>query len=278
MNQSSHEPRRDCLFEPGACAGIGEVSDRQISEASWPVMTPTRGIRPDGPVKGTVLVVEDEQSIGRSLQIILSRFRVTVVEATRGEEAVSIVRNSHVDAALVNINKHGMRGTDICRILRKDSERLPILLLGDSNDEDEVLEAFEARADDYIAKPFRSREFIARLDAAIRRGKLCNGHGAVITVGDVSLDFSRHLAKKKGHPIHLTPTEFRLLHLLMTNLGKALHHAALLTHVWGPEYGGELEYLRTFVRQLRKKIEDDPANPKYLLTESHFGYRFNEVA
>jgi two-component system KDP operon response regulator KdpE len=278
MNQSSHEPRPDCLLEPVESADAGEASDRHISEASWAVMNPTRGIGPNGPVKGTVLVVEDEQSIGRSLQIILSRFHVAVVKAMRGEEAVSILRNSHVDAALVSINKHGMRGTDICRRLRKDSERLPILLIGDSNDEDKVLEAFEARADDYIAKPFRNRELIARLDAAIRRGRLCNSHGAVITVGDVSLDFSRHLAKKKGHPIHLTPTQFTLLHFLMTNLGKALPHTRLLTHVWGPEYGGELEYLRSFVRQLRKKIEDDPAKPKYLLTEWHFGYRFNEVA
>jgi two-component system, OmpR family, KDP operon response regulator KdpE len=252
--------------------------DRCVAETPSGTMTTAYGIGPNGQVKGTVLVVEDEQSIGLSLQIILSSFRMAIVKGTRCEEAVSILRNGHFDAALLNINKPGMRGTDICRILRKDSPRLPILMLGDSNDEDQVLEAFEAKVDDYIAKPFRNRELIARLDTAIRRGRLCNSHGTVITVGDVSLDFSRYLAKKKGHPIHLSPTEFKLLHFLMTNLGRALPHARLLMHVWGPEYGNELEYLRTFVRQLRKKIEDDPAKPRYLLTESHFGYRFSEVA
>jgi two-component system KDP operon response regulator KdpE len=89
---------------------------------------------------------------------------------------------------------------------------------------------------------------------------------------------ARHLAKRRGDPIHLTPTEFKLLHVLMANLGKAIPHARLLVHVWGPEYGRELEYLRTFVRSLRKKIEDDPATPRYLLTEPHFGYRLNEPA
>jgi len=256
----------------------GDALERYAAEEYSRTMNTSHGIGLNGQVKGTVLVVEDEQSMGLSLQIILSSVRVVVVKATRSEDAVSILRNAHFDAALLNINEPGMRGTDICRRLRKDSPRLPILMLGDSNDEDQVLKAFEARADDYIAKPFRHLELIARLDAAIRRGRLSNGCGAVLTVGDISLDVSRHLVRKKGDPIHLTPTEFRLFHFLMANLGKAIPHARLLIHVWGPEYGRELEYLRTFVRNLRKKIEDDPAKPRYLLTEPHFGYRLNESA
>ena len=255
-----------------------DALDRYVAVPPPGVVNITHGFGANDQIKGTVLVVEDEQSTGLSLQIILSSVRVAVVKAKGSREAVSILRNAHVDAALLNMNEPGTRGTDICRSLRSASPRLPILMLGESNDEDQVLKAFKAKADDYIAKPFRHLELIARLDAAIRRGRANNGYCAVITVGDISLDFSRHLAKKKGYPIHLTPMEFKLLHFLMANRGKAIPHARLLMHVWGPEYGSELEYLRTFVRQLRKKIEDDPAKPKYLLTESHFGYRFNEPA
>jgi two-component system, OmpR family, KDP operon response regulator KdpE len=255
-----------------------DALDRCVAEAYPGTMNTAHGIGPNGQIKGTVLVIEDGQSIGLSLQIILSSVRMVVVKVTRSEEAVSMLRNAHFDAALLNINEPGMRVTEICRRLRKESPCLPILMLGGSNDEDQVLKAFEARVDDYIAKPFRHLELIARVDAAIRRGRLCNGYGAMITVGDISLDFSRYMAKKNGHPIHLTPTEFKLLHFLMANQGRALPHARLLMHVWGAEYSRELEYLRTYVRQLRKKIEDDPANPRYLLTESHFGYRLSAPA
>jgi two-component system KDP operon response regulator KdpE len=277
MNQSSHDLRIDCLLESGASDDTDQVPHRRFSEIPSGTRNTVHGMGSNGQVKGTVLVVEDGQSMGLSVQTILSRCRIAVIKAARSEEAVSILGNAHFDAVVLNI-KPRMRGTDICRRLREASPRLPILMLGDTNNEDQVLEAFEAKADDYIAKPFRHRELIARLDAAIRRGRLCDRYGAPITVGDISLDSSRHVAKKKGRAIHLTPTQFKLLHFLMANLGKAIPHARLLMNVWGPEYGGELEYLRTFVRQLRKKIEDDPAKPRYLLTESHFGYRFNEVA
>ena len=250
-----------------------DALDRCIAEASTGTNNADFCIGPNGQVKGTVLVVEDEQSSDLSLRLILSSFRVVFIQSTRSEEAVSILRHAHFDAALLNLNKPGAPGTEVCRGIRKTLPRLPILILGVANDEDKELEAFEAGADDYIATPFRHRELIARLDAAIRRGRVCNGYGTVITVGNLSVDFSRRVANKNGCPIHLTPTQFKLLRVLMANLGKALSHASLLMSVWGPEYGGELEYLRTFVRQLRKKIEDDPANPKYLLTESHFGYR-----
>ena len=226
--------------------------------------------------RGTVLVVEDEKSSGLSLQFILSGFHLAVIQAIRSEEAVSMLRSAHFDAALLNLNKPGMHRTEVCRGIRKYLPHLPILMLAVTHHEDQELEAFEAGADDYIAKPFRHLGLIARLTAAIRRGRLCSGYGTVITVGDVSMDLSRHIAKKHGHPLSLTPTEFKLLYLLMVNSGKTLPHARLLMSVWGPEYRSELEYLRTYIRQLRVKIEDDPANPRYLLTESHFGYRLNE--
>jgi two-component system KDP operon response regulator KdpE len=142
--------------------------------------------------------------------------------------------------------------------------------------EDHKVEAFDAGADDYITKPFQLRELTARIRASIRRTRAPEESGAVIVVGDVALDPQRHEVLKKGHKIHLTPKQFELLQYLMEHAGGAIPHGKLLRSVWGPEYGSELEYLRTFIRQLRLKIEDDPANPKYLLTDSHFGYRFVE--
>lgn len=226
--------------------------------------------------KGTVLIVEDEPSIGLSLRYILSEFRVAVIQTNRCEEALHVLRKAHFDAALLNLNRPGVHGAEVCWGIRKRLPSLPIVMLAATNDENQALEAFGAGVDDYITKPFRQLDLIARLDAAIRRGRLCHGCARVITVGDVTLDSSRRRATKNGRRIHLTPTEFKLLHLLMANCGRALSHARLLINVWGPEYGSEREYLRTYVRQLRVKIEDEPAKPSYLLTESHFGYRFSE--
>ena len=227
--------------------------------------------------QNTVLIVDDERSIRVSLRTILSGLGFEIFEAARGEEALSLVRTAEFDAVLLDINMPGMGGIDVCRVMRKNSPRLPIVMLTVQGSEDKKVEALDAGADDYITKPFQLRELIARLRAAVRRNVVSGeGNGSVILIGDVRLDFDRHLVEKKGRMVHLTPKQFELLHFLMANAGKPVPHARLLRSVWGPEYGNELEYLRTFVRQVRMKIEDDPANPKYLLTESHIGYRFNE--
>jgi two-component system KDP operon response regulator KdpE len=160
--------------------------------------------------------------------------------------------------------------------MRKSSPRLPIVMLTVQGNEERKVDAFDAGADDYITKPFHLGELTARLRAAVRRGKSPEMGVSPIMVGDVHLDPERHLVQKSGRQVHLTPKQFELLQYLMTNAGKPVPHAKLLRSVWGPEYGNELEYLRTFIRQIRMKIEDDPANPKYLLTESHIGYRFSE--
>lgn len=227
--------------------------------------------------QSTVLIVDDERSIRLSLRTILSGLGYAIVEAARGEEALSLIRSAEFDAVLLDINMPGMGGIEVCRIMRRSSPRLPIVMLTVQSSEDRKVEALDAGADDYITKPFQLRELIARLRAAVRRNNLVKEEGtSVIVVGDVRLDFDRHLVEKKGRMVHLTPKQFELLHFLMANLGRPVPHARLLRTVWGPEYGNELEYLRTFVRQVRMKIEDDPANPKYLLTESHIGYRFTE--
>jgi two-component system KDP operon response regulator KdpE len=226
--------------------------------------------------QSTVLIVDDERSIRLSLRTILSGLGFMIVEAARGEEALALVRTAQFDAVLLDINMPGMGGVEVCRLMRKNSARLPIIMLTVQGSEDRKVEALDAGADDYITKPFQLRELIARLNAAVRRNKISEGGGKTIVVGDVQLDPERHLVRKKGQAVHLTPKQFELLHFLMANAGRPVPHSKLLRSVWGPEYGNELEYLRTFIRQIRIRIEDDPANPKYLVTESHIGYRFSE--
>jgi two-component system KDP operon response regulator KdpE len=227
--------------------------------------------------KGTILVVDDDSSIRRALNVTLSGMGFTVVEAARGEEALSLVRMTRFDAVLLDVDMPGMGGVETCRMIRRAIARLPILMLTVMDSEDDKVLALDAGADDYITKPFQLREFTARLRAAVRRRNAQDtNHDAAIHCGQIELDPVKYRVQKRGRSIHLTPKEFEMLHYLMMHAGEPIPHARLLKSVWGPEYGNELEYLRTFVRQLRKKIEDDPHHPQYLLTDAYIGYRFNE--
>jgi len=225
---------------------------------------------------GNLLIVDDERSIRLSLRTILANFGYEIVEAARGEEALALARTAQFDAVLLDINMPGMGGIEVCRMLRKNDPRLPIVMLTVQDGEDCKVEALDAGADDYITKPFQLRELTARLRAAVRRNRVGEESGGTIIIGDVLLDPDRHLVEKKGKRVHLTPKQFEVLQYLMVNAGRPIPHARLLRSVWGPQYGNELEYLRTFIRQIRMRIEDDPANPVYLLTDSHIGYRFAE--
>jgi two-component system KDP operon response regulator KdpE len=230
-------------------------------------------------VNGSVLVVDDEMSIRRALHASLHSLGFKTIEAARGEEALSLVRTNHFDVILLDINMPGMSGVDACKSIRRLNPRIPILMLTVRDSEDDKVEALDAGADDYITKPFHLRELAARIRASMRWSSLAEAPELpVLCVDEIELDPGRHTMKKNGKPIHLTPKEFELAHLLMSHAGRLVPHIRLLTAVWGEGYGNELEYLRTIVRQLRKKIEDDPAHPKYLLTESHIGYRFAEKA
>ena len=172
----------------------------------------------------------------------------------------------------------GIGGIRACREIRRSLPRLGILMLTVRDSEEDKVAALDAGADDYITKPFNIRELAARIRAAVRRSSASHvDPDAAIRIGNIELDPARRLVRKGGEPVHFTPTEFDLLRYLMTHAGLPITHVRLLRAVWGPEYGGELEYLRTFVRQLRKKLEDDPAEPTYLLTDSHLGYRFTEA-
>jgi two-component system KDP operon response regulator KdpE len=227
---------------------------------------------------GTVLIVDDERSIRLSLRTVLTNIGFEIVEAARGEEALALVRTAQFDAVLLDINMPGMDGVEVCKSIRKVSPRLPIIMLTVQGGEDRKVDALDSGADDYITKPFQLRELTARLRAAVRRNRVFEDTESPITIGDITIDPGRHVVERRGQPIHLTPKQFELLHYLMVHAGKPIPHARLLRSVWGPEYGNELEYLRTFIRQIRMKIEEDPATPKYLQTDSHVGYRFTEHA
>jgi two-component system KDP operon response regulator KdpE len=226
---------------------------------------------------GKVLIVDDESSIRRALRNTLQGMGFTVDDVSTGEAALDLVRQAAYDAVLLDINMPGIGGIRACREIRKSLPRLGILMLTVRDSEEDKVAALDAGADDYITKPFHIRELAARVRAAVRRSLASRvDPDAVIRIGNIEMDPARRLVRKAGEPVHLTPKEFDLVRYLMAHAGLPITHARLLHAVWGPEYGGELEYLRTFVRQLRKKLEDDPADPAYLLTDSHIGYRFAE--
>jgi two-component system, OmpR family, KDP operon response regulator KdpE len=225
-----------------------------------------------------ILIVDDEASIRRGLRTTLNGLGFESCEAARGEEAISLVRTSRFDAVLLDLNMPGIGGVETCRRMRRIAPRLPILVISVIDSEDGKVEALDAGADDYTTKPFSMKELTARLRAAIRRTQVAEEQpDAVIAIGDIELHPTRRLVLKSGRPVHLTPKQFDLLRFLMCHSGRPVPHERLLKFVWGSEYQGELEYLRTFMSQIRKKIEDDPANPKYLLTDAYVGYRFCEA-
>jgi two-component system, OmpR family, KDP operon response regulator KdpE len=227
--------------------------------------------------QGKVLIVDDEPSIRRALHSTFGTLGFDIAEAVTGEQALPLLRAANFDAVLLDVNMPGMGGIAACREIRRQFPRMAVLMLTVRDHEDDKVEALEAGADDYVTKPFPVRELVARVRAAVRRSHTAPTDGnRVITIGNITVDPLRRRVQKGGETVHLTPKEFDLLHYLMKHAGLPIMHARLLNAVWGPEYGGELEYLRTFIRQLRKKLEDDAAHPVYLLTDSHIGYRFKE--
>ena len=225
--------------------------------------------------QGTILLVDDDSSFNRALQLTLSAMGFSVVDASRGEEALSLLRATAFDAVLLDVDIPGMGGVEACRSIRRSIPRLPILMLTAMDNEDLKVLALDAGADDYITKPFRLRELTARLRSAVRRRNALDTNPSIsIRRGEIELDLVKYRVEKHGRRIHLSPKEFAMLQYLMTHAGEVISQESLLKAVWGPEYKSESVYLRIYVSQLRKKIEDDPPNPKYLLTIPGIGYRF----
>jgi two-component system KDP operon response regulator KdpE len=225
-----------------------------------------------------ILIVDDESAIRRALRPPLLELGFQVVEASRGEEALLTLRASAFDVVLLDINMPGIGGMETLRRIRAFAPRLPILMLTVRDQEEDKVAALDLGADDYVTKPFSTRELIARIRTAVRRVRApIRAEDAPIEIGEIRLEPVKRTVIKRGQRVHLTRKEFDILHCLMSRAGRVVTYAKLLTAVWGADCREEVEYLRTFVRQLRKKIEDDPSNPMYLLTDVYVGYRFADA-
>jgi two-component system KDP operon response regulator KdpE len=229
-------------------------------------------------IQGTLLLVEDDSSIRRGLKATLSALEFEIGEASTGEEALTRLRMVDYDLVLMDLNMPGMGGMEACRRVRQEFPQISILVVTVRDSEEDTVEALDAGADDYITKPFQIRELTARIRAVLRRSRTPPPSvEESVQIGVFELHPARRLLKKRGKEIHLTPTEFDLIACLISHAGHPVLHAKLLSSVWGPQYRDEREYLRTFIMQLRKKIEDDPANPVYLKTVNYLGYTFSDV-
>jgi two-component system, OmpR family, KDP operon response regulator KdpE len=224
---------------------------------------------------GRILVVDDEPQIRRVLRTALVAGGYMVQDARSGEEAMEKLREERPDLAIIDINLPGMNGFEVCREIRETSD-VPIIMLSVRNSEKDKVRALDAGADDYVVKPFGTQELLARIRANLRRITQDADEAPIsFAAQGLTIDFAARTVTSRGRNVRLTPKEFDLLHYLVTHANKAVPHRELLQYVWGPDYGEETEYLRVFVNQLRKKIEADPAKPKFLLTEPWVGYRFS---
>ena len=223
---------------------------------------------------GRVLILDDEAQIRRVLRTTLVASGFVVREARSGEEALEMIREEMPDLLIIDINLPGMSGFEVCREIRESCD-VPIIMLSVRNNERDKVRALDSGADDYVVKPFGIQELLARIRANLRRRvPSADELPRTFELQDLTIDFAQRTVVARGHQERLTPKEFDLLHYLVTHPNKALAHRELLQAVWGPDYGDQVEYLRVFINQLRKKIEPQPSKPRYLLTEPWVGYRF----
>jgi len=219
-----------------------------------------------------ILVVEDEARLVRLIRAVLESQGYGVTVAPTGERALEQIVLEQPDLVLLDLRlPGGMDGFEICRRIREFS-MVPVVMLTASAREEEKLAGFNAGADDYITKPFSSRELLARVKAVLRRTQVRQDSPAVIEVGDLAINLASQRVTIADEPVHLTPTEYRLLLALARQPDRVMTHTDLLTEVWGGEYRDEVEYLRTYIRYLRQKLEPDPTNPRYLVTRPGVGY------
>ncbi len=220
----------------------------------------------------TILVVDDEPQIRRVLRATLSGNGYDVIEAKDGQEAVEMVVREHPDLILLDVNMPQMGGLEACRKIRL-SFGGPIIMVTVRNSEQDKILALDSGADDFIVKPFAMGELLARIRAAVRRS-VSEEPLPKIESPELTVDLELRIVEVRGQRVHLSPREFDVLRLLITQPGKALTHKKLLQTVWGPDHGEDTENLRVVINQLRKKIEKDPTRPRYILTEPWLGYRF----
>ncbi len=220
----------------------------------------------------SILVVDDEPQIRRVLRSTLSTRGYVITEAKTGEDALESMRKERPDLILLDMNMPGVGGIEACRQIRRTSDA-PIIMLTVRNAERDKVAALDAGADDYVVKPFGIEELLARIRAALRRYSPGDTLPSFVSK-DLTIDFETRQMTVRDRIVHLTPKEYDVLKHLVANQGKPLTHRRILQSVWGPDYGEETENLRVVINQLRKKIETDPARPKYIVTEPWVGYRF----
>jgi two-component system KDP operon response regulator KdpE len=220
----------------------------------------------------TLLLVDDEPQIRRVLQTTLCEAGYVVILAKNGQEGIDTVVREHPDLVLLDINLPDMSGFDACKMIRV-SFAGPILMVTVRNSVRDKIDALDAGADDYIVKPFAMGELLARVRAALRRSSAEQPLPKIET-SELTVDLEMRMVTVRGDSVHLTPKEFDVLRLLVTEQGKPVTHRKMLHMVWGPEYGEETEPVRVVIKQLRQKIEKDPAHPRYILTEPWVGYKF----
>ena len=222
-----------------------------------------------------VLVIDDEPQILRALRTILTAQNYRVSVANRGEEGLSLAAAEQPDVIILDLGLPDIDGITVCAELRQWTQ-IPIIVLSVRESERDKVMALDKGADDYLVKPFGIEELLARLRVALRHSSQVKGGGeSVVQTGDLVIDLARHIVTKGGAEVKLTATEFQLLAYLAAHPGRVLTHQGILNHVWGPEYVDNVEYLRVYMSQLRKKLENNPKEPKFLLSEPGVGYRFS---
>lgn len=225
------------------------------------------------PAPVRVLVVDDEPQLARALRINLKARGYEVDTAADGHGALDAAAKCHPDVVVLDLGLPDMDGTEVINGLRGWTT-VPIIVLSARHASDDKVDALDAGADDYVTKPFAMDELLARLRAAVRRATPAGEQPAVVDTGAFTIDLAARKAARDGAEIRLTPTEWHILELLVRNAGRLVSQRQLLHEVWGPSYGTETNYLRVYLAQLRRKLEPDPARPRYLITEPGMGYRF----
>ncbi|HZR25083.1 MAG TPA: response regulator transcription factor [Vicinamibacterales bacterium] len=223
---------------------------------------------------GRILVVDDDPQIRRVMRVTLTGQGYEVDDAKEGETALEKLRDGRFDLVLLDMNMPGMSGLEACREIRRQSE-VAIIMLTVRDTETDKVEALDAGADDYVTKPYNPPELLARIRAALRRTPSAQEPTGRLSLGAVEVDFDARHVTAPGRTVRLTPKEFELLRYLVAHANKTVSHRELLQAVWGPDYGDQVDYLRVFVNQLRKKIEPKPSSPVFLLTEPWVGYRLH---
>jgi two-component system, OmpR family, KDP operon response regulator KdpE len=223
---------------------------------------------------GRILVIDDEPQIRRLMRTTLIGAGYEVEDAKSGEEGIEKMSQFHPDLVLLDINMPGMGGLTACNIIRAD-KNVAIIMLTVRDSEVDKVAALDAGADDFVTKPFSTPELLARIRAALRRVPALQASPDKLQIGSLTIDFVDRAVSNGGNPIHLTPKELDLLRYLTQHPNKAISHRELLQAVWGADYGHQVDYLRVFIKSLRKKIELNPDQPVFITTEPWVGYRFN---